>query len=298
MDSILQTEFWAKFKSQFGWRTLPVLKYFGLERELFLGRSMLYFPELPNLLAARGILKALPVNKKRIFTRFEINQPYSEADLQQLSEMGLIKSFEEVQPEHRQVISLQPPEQEILNQIKPKGRYNINVAKRSHLTLKKGGQELLNDFVHLYEQTANRAGFSGRSLSYFQQLVSVLEEQQAGEVIVVYSGRQPLAAAIICYYGGVASYLYGGSANVKRELMAPYLLHFEAMRCAKERGCHSYDLLAVSPPDLPNHKYAGITHFKTQFGGTRVDLVGSYDLVHRQGWYTLYKFAQKLRRKI
>jgi len=48
---------------------------------------------------------------------------------------------------------------------------------------------------------------------------------------------QRLATALIIDHGEMASYKYGGSTQEHRSVMAPYLLHFEAMRAAKSRSC-------------------------------------------------------------
>jgi len=49
--------------------------------------------------------------------------------------------------------------------------------------------------------------------------------------------------------GRRAWYLYGGSTDAERERMPNYLLQWEAMRWARNRGCEEYDLWGVPDED-------------------------------------------------
>ncbi len=302
IPSYFQTDAWGKFKAATGWRATRYDNLLGLERRLPFGKSMLYFPEIPYSEEALVTLEKTVrdgVAAKHIFTRFEFLTPWSAAAAQTLHELGLVKSFEEVQPEYRQWVPLEGSEEDILKQMKPKGRYNIGVAERNNLEVKTGmTNQLLTDFYDLYFETARRSKFSGRSAAYFQELCNLLAENNQGEIVAVYQGKKALAAGIILYYGAMASYLYGGSGG-DRNLMAPYLMHWEAIKRAKARHCKIYDLLAIAPPEAGDkHPYAGLSRFKSQFGGSAVQLLGSWDLVGSPFWYKLYQFAEKRRRKI
>lgn len=300
ITSLLQTDFWAAFKEQFGWKTHRSGEFFGLERVLGFGKTLLYFPELPlndESLKLIAHAKQVRTPPSRILSRFEFLEVWTPERAKVLFQLGLRKSFEDVQPDYRQWILLDKSEEKLLTAMKPKGRYNIKVAERHNLTVHWGTEpEKLAAFAGLYQQTASRTGFSGRDQRYFEQLLAILAKNQVGEIITVSHKDEVIAAAIISFYGGVASYLYGGSGG-DRQLMAPYLMHWAAIKRAKEKGCVLYDLLAIAPADQENHVHVGLTRFKTQFGGESVRLLGSWDLVHRPGWYTLYAFAEKRRRR-
>ena len=126
--------------------------------------------------------------------------------------------------------------------------------------------------------------------------MTAIRAEKLGEIVTVSHEGEVLAAALVTFYGNVASYLYGGSGG-DRSLMAPYLMHWAAIKRAKQEGCAVYDLLAIAPPEKENHVHAGLTRFKTQFGGESVRMLGSWDLVHSRFWYTMYRYAQKRRRR-
>lgn len=300
LRSIFQTDAWAAFKEQFGWRAYNYEGLIGLERVLGFNKRLLYFPELPldeRSLALIGQLRHEKPTATRIFTRFEFLELWTHDKAKTLLEAGLIRSFEDVQPDYRQWIVLDKTEEELLKAMKPKGRYNLRVAERKNLTVEWGTTpELVEQFYALYQQTAKRTGFQGRNQAYFQAMVQQLATHSLGQVLVVRHQDEVVSAAIVSFFGGVASYLYGGSGG-DRSLMAPYLMHWEAIKRAKKEGCVVYDLLAIAPPEAAEHVHAGLTRFKTQFGGESVRLLGSWDLVHNRFWYTLYRFVETKRRR-
>ncbi len=309
IESFLQTESWANFKERFGWKAHRLGRFWLLERTLALGKTLAYLPELPlDEEAIKQIREFKSPPKNRILTRFEFLVPWTADRAKILLDLGLVKSFEDVQPEYRQWLDLQHSEEKILAQMKPKGRYNVRLAERHNLKTEYGSDSgLVERFFQLYAHTSERADFSGRDLNYFQQLVTMLAKHRAGEVVVISKDDQDLSAMIISYYPGLASYLYGGSGG-DRSLMAPYLMHWQAIKRAKERQCKIYDLLAVAPPadtealadkpDQETHRYAQLTRFKTQFGGQTVRLLGSWDLVHKPFWYRIYQIIERRRRRL
>lgn len=306
-QSMLQTAWWAKFKEGGGWKSKKYGSLYGLTRQLPFGRSILYFPEIP-LDLDHGIPfndQAIYISrsdddkppKGRIFTRFEFLEFWTPEHANKLVHAGLVKAFEDVQPEYRQWVLLDKSEEELLNDMKPKGRYNINVAHKHNLKIGWGiSDKSIQTLFDLYSQTAKRADFQGRDLSYFQRLARTLEENKAGDIIIVSKNNEPLSALLLSFYGGVCSYLYGGSGG-DRSLMAPYLAHWESIKLAKKKGMAVYDLLAIAPEGNENHPHAGLTRFKTQFSGQSVRLLGSWDLVHSRFWYTMYRFVERRRRK-
>lgn len=295
MESFFQTDAWGKFKAATSWSFDRVSTFLRLQRVIGYGRSVFYYPEILYDLAKLKEAIGTKVAGGTIYSRFEFLEKYSDEKTSELQKMGLVKSFEDVQPEYRQWVNVTHPEEDIRIQMKPKGRYNLGIAEKAGLQVVRGGKELAPSFFELYSFTSSRTHFSGRSKAYFEQLMEMIDAEQVGEIILVKKSNELLSGGIFLYYEELGSYLYGGSMG-DRSLMAPYLMHWVAMLEAKKRGCQIYDLLAVSPPNEENHPYAGLSRFKSQFGGETVRLLGSWDLVHSSFWYTMYGFAEKRRR--
>jgi lipid II:glycine glycyltransferase (peptidoglycan interpeptide bridge formation enzyme) len=95
-------------------------------------------------------------------------------------------------------------------------------------------------------------------------------------------------------WNGTGIYYYGASSYEHRNLMAPYLLQWEAMRLCKKSGCDHYDLLGISAPDSVDDPWAGISDFKRKFGGTVITYPPEQTLVLRP----MVKRALGLKRKL
>ncbi len=141
-----------------------------------------------------------------------------------------------------------------------------------------------------------------------------LTQDNLGELILISRGDQALAGLIIGYNQQIATYLYGASSSLERQLMAPYLGHYQAMQRAMARGCLVYDLLQIAPftvesgdsaePDesakstkpVPSHRFTNLTRFKQQFGGWPVRLAGSFDYSFRPQLTTVFQWLEQRRR--
>jgi lipid II:glycine glycyltransferase (peptidoglycan interpeptide bridge formation enzyme) len=103
-----------------------------------------------------------------------------------------------------------------------------------------------------------------------------------------YQGTR-LAAAVVVYFGLRATYFFGGSLDLHRGVMAPYLLHFEIMRRARTMGLAWYDLWGAAPPGEPGHPWWNISVFKRKFGGAELTLVPTLDYVYDPAAYRRYR---------
>jgi len=79
--------------------------------------------------------------------------------------------------------------------------------------------------------------------------------------------------------------------------MAPYLLHWQAIKDAKAKGFKNYDFGGVSDD---NEKWKGITKFKLGFSeSTRpIKFPGSYDIVINKKNYILYRILEKIKKYV
>lgn len=307
--NIFQTPEWEKFKIATGYRkSHRVDGILVLEKNLLASRSMLYSPlvdqsQIDGIKFDDYISKIKDIAKagKSIFYRLELDIPdhNSESNIHNsqfiIHNSGFMKSFEEMQPVHTIVLDLEKSEEEILAQMKPKGRYNIKVAERHNVSIKE--EKNIDNFYRFYSGMAKRQKITFRDKNYFQNLIDNLMPKDYCKVLTAYAGETPIASTIVTFYSDTAIYLFGGSGNEFRNLMAPYLLQWHAIKMAKDRGMRKYDFFGVAPEDSPNHPWSGVTKFKEQFGGARVKLLGSWDLVFKPSEYKLFKIAEKIRRK-
>jgi len=190
------------------------------------------------------------------------------------------------EPRYTLCIDLRTSEDDILCQMKPKGRYNVRVArKHGVVVVEDNSAQGLEDFLRIQRRTANRQGIERKPPGYFRPMVAELGAQgRVSLFFAEYRGRR-LATALAIRFGQRTTYFFGGSLVLHRRVMAPYLLHFEMMRSAKTRGCEGYDLWGVAPPDQPDHSWQQISAFKRKFGGNEIALVPTLDLVFDRAAY-------------
>ncbi len=203
-------------------------------------------------------------------------------------------------PETTLTLDLKLSDKELLAQMKRKGRYNISLAQKKGVIVKRAEskQEKLEYAKHFYNLmmlTTSRDGFFAHDLSYYEKMITHLP---MAEIFIAFAGDVPLSGAICTYFEGVATYYYGASSNEHRGLMSPYLVQWEAIQYGKKQKCHTYDFLGIAPENAPkDHPWKGITDFKKKFGGTVVENGPSTDLVHMPLWYQVFrviKAGQKL----
>jgi lipid II:glycine glycyltransferase (peptidoglycan interpeptide bridge formation enzyme) len=257
-------------------------------------------PEDPTVAEAvfRAVFEALEYRRKiepQVVSHLRIEPRW-------LSLPGFVSGFRAILPltdlyletRDTRCVDLRPAEAAILAQMKPKGRYNIGVARRHGVSvIEDTSEQGLTDFLAIYEETAGRQGIEPKPHDYFERLVSLLSAGRRGALFFAeYQGRR-IATALVVYFGRRATYFFGGSRDMDRQVMAPYLLHFEVMRAAKALGHEWYDLWGIAPANEPDHPWLNFTVFKAKFGGVEVHLVPTLDYVFDEAAYDGYVAGQR-----
>lgn len=197
----------------------------------------------------------------------------------------------DVQPSHTLLTSLSQSEDALLAAMHPKTRYNIRVAQKKDVAIELSS-DAFDEAWSLFEQTGTRGQFRLHSRAYYENML-----KHVATLSVARWQSKVVAANIFVDFAGMRTYLHGASSNASREVMAPYLLHWEMMKDAKQKGLTAYDWWGVAPMDaIGVHPWAGITRFKLGFGGERLEYPGTFDLVLRQGWYWAYTLARNFLR--
>lgn len=189
-------------------------------------------------------------------------------------------------------IDLRPSMDEILRKMKPKGRYNIRVAERHGVRVCEDMTAAgLEDFLRIHAETFVRHGIGGYSQGYFRTLLSIFRIRRQLSIFFAEHEGKRLATALVVFFGRRATYFFGGSLIEERQVMAPYALHCEIMRRAKERGCDWYDLWGVDPAGASCGFWQGISTFKRKLGGIEMNLPPTLDLVYDPSGYELFQKA-------
>lgn len=306
--TLFQSSMWEKFKLETGYqKSYRVQSILVLQKRLPAGFTMLYSPMIneeqwieikehfPEFMEE---IKKIAYQNKAIFYRIEFDISLIEKNKVSLPK-SFVASFEEMQPLNNWLIDLTKSEEEILKEMKQKGRYNIKVAMKNGVTTSWSSDFDINieSFYKHYSETGRRHKISYRNKQYFEKLVEIFGKNGYARTYIASKDGVPLASAIMLYYSKEALYLYGGSSDQLKNIKAPCLLLWKTIKDAKELGCERYNFLGIAPDDNPDHSWAGITKFKKQFGGFQKDIIGCFDLPIKPLAYNLFKLAEKIRRR-
>ena len=324
---VLQTLNWGRLKAMHGWKPMhasvfaqqgkPIGVVLTLIRTLPYGLgNIAYVPRGPVVnwdneeyatLAAQAAGR-LARNAGAFALVIEPDLLDTATDRALLARLGLQYVDFGVQPRRTIWVNLDVDEEvDILAAMKQKTRYNIGLARRKGVTVRAGAPEDAELFYGMMQTTAERDTFSIHPLAYykdFMQLFTLGEHAPARLLIAEHEGV-PLAALIVTAVGERAIYLYGASANQKRELMPAYLLQWEAMLWARARGCKTYDLWGVPDEDEATLEANfesrsdglwGVYRFKRGFGGQVVRHIGAWVSVLSPARWWLFRQACKIRK--
>lgn len=203
------------------------------------------------------------------------------------------RALSNVLPSNTVFIDLLDDEESIINRMKPKTRYNIKLAGRRGVNVRVADIDELDVWYDLYSQTAKRNGIFINDVRYFRELMSVNSYGTGSPAVALLLIAEidtiPLASMFLILSSGRASYLYGASSDMHRNLMAPYALQWRAIQIAKEYGCYQYDMFGVSPNSDTNHPLSGLYRFKSGFGGDMFHSLGCWDYPFDSEKYNLFR---------
>ena len=208
------------------------------------------------------------------------------------------------QPKQTLILDINKEEEGLLSAMHQKTRYNINLAKRKGVVIKK--EKDVEVFWKLNEQTTSRDNFRSHEKEYYKKML----EADFIHQFTAFVDDTPVAVIICIGYGNTFTYLHGASGDEHRNVMAPYLLQWEAIKYAKNNGFQHYDFWGVAPLAEngsqcfngrcwnKKHAWSGVTRFKVGFGGRYESYPQAFDIVLNPFKYYFYKIGFHLKRLI
>ena len=317
----LQSDIWGDFKSRWGWTahrlTLtvaesswePLAAAQVLKRQVpRLPYSVLYVPKGPVLDYNDGALRRqvlaelekLARREKAILIKIdpevirywgvgqERKSPVGAQFVRELEKRGWRFSAEQIQFRNSVELDLTRSEDDLLAAMKSKTRYNIRLAGRKGIVIRRGTPTDFSVIATMYQETALRDGFTIRPIEYYLDAwKSFYDAGMALPLLAEFEG-DPLAAVLLVRFGNRVIYMYGASTNRERKRMPNYLLQWEAIRWAKAEGCTIYDFWGAPDEFDENDPLWGVWRFKDGFHGDVVWHIGAWDYPARPFWYYTY----------
>jgi FemAB-related protein (PEP-CTERM system-associated) len=119
-------------------------------------------------------------------------------------------------------------------------RQDIRSGYKRGLVARIGGMELLPDFYAVLSESWRDLGTPIYSRRYLETVVRTFPD--ITRLVVVYAGDEPAAASLDMLNGDTAEGLWLGSRGKFRKLYAGYVLYWELIKNACERGTKTFHL--------------------------------------------------------
>jgi peptidoglycan pentaglycine glycine transferase (the first glycine) len=289
---LLQSWRWGAFKEHFGWRVARFAadgeEGVALAQVLYRGKAGVtvgYIPRGPVLPghdteAMANLWSRIDEWARRRRALTIIVEPDDELPVPPGRDTLLVPGPDPIQPA-RSVKTRLCDDDGLMAQMHSKTRYNVRMAKRREVScrLADHSDESVTAFYGLLQDTASRNAFAVHEVDYYREFLHQFD-RDALLMFAEIEGRV-VAGVIAAVFGEEAIYLYGASSTKDRANGAGFLLQYEAMRWARDRGAHRYDMWGIPKYDpkstvgeggdrlASSHggDWRGIYEFKTRFGG-------------------------------
>jgi FemAB-related protein (PEP-CTERM system-associated) len=137
-------------------------------------------------------------------------------------------------------IELDADPDKLWNKFTSKHRTNIRRVYKDGLTVKAGGRDLLPAFYSVMQRSWRDLGTPIYAQAYFEAIVDTFPDQT--RIFVCYHGGDPVAVAFNGDFAGKVEGMWAGTTAAGHDLNANYVLYWEMIKDACERGNQRYHL--------------------------------------------------------
>ncbi|MBQ8985155.1 peptidoglycan bridge formation glycyltransferase FemA/FemB family protein [Candidatus Saccharibacteria bacterium] len=234
---------------------------------------------------------------KCVFIRIRPQLAASTENLKMLENLGLKKSPMHLAAEHTVMIDLTKSEEQLLADMRRQTRYEVRRSEKLGIKVIYSREtEIFEEFHKIQAETAKRQNFVPPTLKTL-----MAEKDAFKDKITIYKAvtaeSEPIAYGLIIKNGFEADYYEAASTLLNRKLPGAYGLLWQAIKDLKLEEYKRFNLWGIAPAGQPNHRYAGVTTFKTGFGGEIVEYVPAHDLVISKVKYLKNLTIETVRKK-
>ena len=233
-----------------------------------------------------------------VFARVRPQLELSDFSLGLMGELGLRRAPMYLSVEYAGVLDLGKTEEEILAGASQGLRRKLRKALKSDVeVVADASDEAIAEFCRLEKLHAERQKYVAFSGEFLRKQFEAF--RKGGEVLI-YTARyngEVLAQNFMIFYGAEASYHYGVSSALGTKYSAAPLLHLEAMREARRRGCVRYNLWGIVGREETEHRFYGVSEFKRSFGCDELRYTPAHDMVLKSAKYRVNWVVETARKK-
>lgn len=270
MTDLRQTPEYAKYMESLGWEVVR-FQVSGFRCQVFV-RKISFLGKIAKLQRPENRISNLQF--ATFIKKYKPSVFYVEPQIPLTHPISPIFSFSKTAflPSKTIIIDLTKSEQELLKKMKPKTRYNIKIAQRNGVVIKK--TQDIESFIKLWHSQALKRGMFLSQKKEIEGLFNFYGNKcslllaYSKDVHVHISTVAPLAGVLVCYSPDTAFYMFATSSKIGKKLFAPTLLAWEVIRQAKRNKLKYFDFEGVFDERYKETKnWKGFTKFKEGFGG-------------------------------
>lgn len=164
----------------------------------------------------------------------------------------------------------------LLAGMKPKVRYNIRKGLRMGVSIREGIPDDVPLLHRLISGTAERQGFSPPPLDHVRAMHDRMAAQGFAKMFIAEVEGREVAAILTIPWGDTVIYKRGGWSGEGGEYRPNEVLHWTAMRWARDQGYRFYDFdgieghlvpVVLAGEPIPEEDLRSVSRFKLGFGG-------------------------------
>jgi lipid II:glycine glycyltransferase (peptidoglycan interpeptide bridge formation enzyme) len=250
-------------------------------------------------------LKKLAKEEKCDFIRIAPILEKNEENERIFKELGFREAPIHIHPEITWELDISKSEDEILKGMRKTTRYLIKQAlKNKEIEILKSEKiEDLKEFNKIYQETAKRHCFVPFSFDYLRNEFLAFKDDKQILIILGKYRDEVVSGGVFVFWQNICFYHHGASSQKYPKIPVSYLMIWEAIKEAKNRGCQKFNFWGIAPlknskSQIPNskHPWAGLTLFKMGFGGEKKEYVKTQDLPISKKYWICY-LIEKIRKK-
>ena len=233
-----------------------------------------------------------------VFVRVRPQLVLSDGSLKLMRELGLKRAPMYLSVEYAGVLDLRQSQEEILARASQGFRRKLRKAEKNDIEVSANTSDAaIEEFCRLEKLHAERQKYVAFSDDFLKKQFEAFRD--GGEVLIYTAKKdgEVLAQNFMIFYGPEASYHYGVSSQLGTKYSAAPLLHMEAMKEARARGCIRYNLWGIVEPDETSHRFYGVSEFKRSFGCSELRYTPAHDLILKPLKYQLTWAVETVRKK-
>ncbi|MCP6718557.1 MAG: peptidoglycan bridge formation glycyltransferase FemA/FemB family protein [Patescibacteria group bacterium] len=260
--------------------------------------DFLFIPHGPVVSRAKALVLKTLMNKLKVLADSERVShirvaPVTESGLVVFKKLGFRNAPTFVHPELTWELDITLGEDELVKSMRKTTRYLVKKAIKVNVEIIEA--DGVEEFDKLYQQTKERQHFTPFALNYLKNEFKSFSKD--GQILVLLGkyNNEVVASGIFVFWQGIGFYHHGASSLKYPKIPVSYLLLWEAIKKAKQKGCEKFNFWGVVSDEEKNHPWYGLSLFKKGFGGQAKKYVKTQDFVTNKRYWLSF-LIEKLRK--